>query len=255
MQGLNEALQTIQRTAVAAEHPKTIDVGSPYKVGYLIGERVEVYDKALPPREHVVYDLDSLRAWCDERSPVWHNDDRVVVVLDDEAYRVSTVAMPLPLHPTFGALCQAPERVDQALLIRWLRLHLKETLEKDYPTLIATMREIRIRQNVAGQGTVEHGRESMGKTIDNSVTGADAIPEEVLLNVPIWLHHEARVQVRCYFDIDVQAVKFTFAPMPGELEHARQAAQAWLHEQLEALAPESTVYFGSPTVRYGDFDD
>lgn len=243
---LAEAINVIQATAVAAARPQKLEIGNPHQSAYLVDGELKQFEHERPARQHTVYDLQSLKPWCEETTPIWHDDDRVVVILDDDGHRDDTVEMPLPLHPTFEALCEAPRNVDQAAMIRWLRLNLKDILDKDHPNLISLLREIRITQNVAGTGTVTHGRESMGKTIDNAVTGVDAVPEDVLLRVPLWLHHDAFVSVPCYFDIDTSNVKFTLAPKPGAIEQAKADGQAWLHEQLEELAPESSVFFGTP---------
>ena len=244
---LKEALELIQSTATAAAGPHKLATPSLHKSRRLLpdGKIDEVVDEP-PPRNHTVYDIDSLSSYAEE-AVIWHCDAGVVAVLNDAEYRDSQVTMPLPVHPKFAAIeRQTGNTFTQKGLIDFLRLNLKPEIENAVPGFISQLREIRVQQNVAGDSTIKHGRESMGKTIDNAVTGADALPDELELTLPLWLHLDALVTLHFVFDIDVAEAKFSFRPKPGELERARANGQDWLHKQLESACEDSTILFGKP---------
>lgn len=248
---LKEALELIQKSARDAADLKSLYTENPHQTRVLLRDGViDVVQAAFPPRKHEVYDLQSLADWSvrtdSTTAVIWHNDEQVVLVLDDAAYRENTVELPLPKHPKFSAL----ERLDESLpktqkeLLSFLRLNLKAEIDAAVPGFIGLLREIRIAQQSTGSAAVQHGRESMGRTIDNSVTGADAIPEDFSVQVPLWLHLDCRVELEMAFDIDVEQAKFALRPKPGELEKALADGQHWLHNRLVAECADAVVYFG-----------
>lgn len=244
---LREALELIQDTATKAAGPKDLPSASNHAMRVLLPDgKIDEVSADPPKRNHTVYDIDSLAIYGSD-AVLWHSDTEVVAVLDDEKYRDNRVTLPLPVHPKFAAIeRQTGNSFTQKGLIDFLRLNIKQEIEEAHPGFISTLREIRIQQSVAGDSSIKHGRESMGKTIDNAVTGADALPDEFVLSLPLWLHLSVIVQLHCVFDIDVTTATFSFRPKPGELEKARATAQQWLHGQLETACESATILFGKP---------
>lgn len=245
-----EALKVIQDTAVKASGPHKLPSESEHAESVLLpsGEPLTVV-KAIPPRGHVIHDIDSLSAFVADAPDVviWHNADEVVAVLNDTSYRDSRLSMPLPIHPTFTALAKMGEKTyGQKALIDFIRLNLKKEIDSAVPGFVSALREVRFVNNASGESTVQHGRESMGKRIEQSVTGVDALPEDFILRVPLWLHLDCAVAVECALIVETAEGQFRCGPKPGAVEQAKVAGQKWLGEQLESACEKAVVYFGAP---------
>lgn len=246
-----EAIALIQQTAVAAKGPHKLPSDSPHveRVVLPSGD-VDRVEHTIPPRDHQVHDIESLSAFVSDIPDVvvWHDTQRVIAVLNDESYRDSTLTMPLPIHPTFTALAgMVGKSLGQKALIDFLRLNLKKEIDAAVPGFLSALREIRFVNAASGESQVQHGRESMGKRIEQSVTGVDALPEDFILRVPLWLHLDAVVSVECALVVDTAEAMFRCGPKPGAIEQAKVAGQKWLGEQLESACEKAVVYFGSPT--------
>jgi hypothetical protein len=248
-----EALKLVQDTAVKASSPKDLPSESSHVSRRLLptGE-VDTTTAAIPPRKHVVYDIDSLSAFVADADNVvvWHDNQQVVAVLNDEGYRDSRLCMPLPIHPTFTALgnCQNLN-FTQRDLIDYVRLNLKKEVDTALPGFVAALRAVKIEKDESGESDLQHGRESMGRRIKQSVTGIDALPEDFVLVVPLWLHLDAVVQVECALVIDTMKETFRFGPKPGAIEQAKVAGQKWLGQTLESACDKAVVYFGGPEAK------
>lgn len=245
-----EAIKVLQDVAVKAATPQTLPAKNAHERRVLLpnGESLSV-EADHPPRCHQIHDLDSLAAFVADMPDVvmWHDADEVVAVLNDATYRDSTLTMPLPIHPTFEALAGMSDRqFGQKQLIDFFRLNLKKEIDAAVPGFVSALRDVRFVNNASGESLVQHGRESMGKRIEQSVTGVDALPEDFSIRVPLWLHLDAVVDVECALLVDTAEGKFRCGPKPGAIEQAKAAGQKWLGAQLESACDKAIVYFGSP---------
>lgn len=260
---LKDAIVTIQQTAQAAKQPQITKLDArknAHETRLLMpAGTIETVVEDVPLREHTVFDIDSLATWsakpsadgdeapASDAAHIWHSDEEAILILDDEGYRENTVTLPLPQHPKFTAIAdQTAGKFSQKSLIDFLRLNLKQEIEEAYPGFIATLREIKFSQGQAGASSIQHGKESMGQTIDSQVTGADKLPEEVTIEVPIWLHLDCTVKLDFAFDIDTAAAQFSFRPKPGVIDQAMATAQAWLHQRLTEECKGAVIHFGRP---------
>lgn len=245
-----EALKLIQDTARKAHGTHDLPTCSTHEERVLLPNGdVDVVTHVIPPRQHVVHDIESLSAFVADLPDVviWHESTNVVAVLNDAAYRDSRLTMPLPIHPTFTALDDMSGEVfSQKQLIDYLRLNLKKEVDSAVPGFIGAIREVRFVNNASGESNIQHGRESMGKRIEQSVAGVDALPEDFTLQVPLWLHLDCVVSVECALIVETAEGKFRCGPKPGAIEQAKVAGQKWLGKQLESQCEKAVVYFGSP---------
>lgn len=249
---ISDGLKMIQDTAVKAAGPYPLPAASNRETRTLVNGEPYIVVKAHPPRDHVVYDIESLAAFVANIPDVviWHDDKRVVAVLNDADFRDSRLTMPLPIHPTFTALEEmAGEDYGQRELIDYLRLNLRKELDSSVPTFIAALRDIKFVNNASGDAQIQHGRESMGRRIEQSVTGVDKLPEDFILDIPLWLHLDAVVKVDCALVVNTADETFRCGPKPGAVEQAKVAGQTWLGEQLEGACDRAVVYFGSADSR------
>lgn len=245
-----DALKLIQDTAIKSAGPSDLPADSEHSHRRLLPNGdIDVVTDAIPPRNHIVHDIDSLAAFIADQHDVvvWHNAREVVAVLNDASYRDSTLSLPLPIHPTFTALAgMTGKEFSQKQLIDFLRLNLKKEVDAAMPGFIASIRDVRFVNNASGESTIQHGRESMGKRIEQSVTGVDALPEDFVLRVPLWLHLDAMVSVECALVVETAESKFRCGPKPGAIDQAKVAGQKWLGAQLESACEKAVVYFGAP---------
>lgn len=248
-----EALKLVQDTAVKSAGPQKLPAASPREERVLLpsGEPL-IIEKAHPARNHVAYDIESISAFVrdDQGVIIWHDDRQVVAILNDADYRDSRISMPLPIHPTFTALAKCyGESYTQRELIDYVRLNLKKEVDTALPGFIAALRAVKIEKDESGESDLQHGRESMGRRIKQSVTGIDALPEDFVLQVPLWLHLDAVVSVECALIIDTFKETFRFGPKPGAIEQAKVLGQKWLGQELESACENATVYFGGPEAK------
>lgn len=110
----------------------------------------------------------------DRRIVVWHSHNGgVVAVLDDEDRR-DTVTLELLAADEFRTLLQVAERsgcaarnYDQQSFVRLLRVELAGCLED--PTVIGSLRQLDWEKAEKGHATSQHGKESLGKSIQAKV--------------------------------------------------------------------------------------
>lgn len=254
MEGLNEALITIQETAVKAAGAGVVS-GVQLRNAKLIHHDATLveFKDGLPRRAHHASDLDSLAAIVtdygdNDNSTVWHQSNSVVAVLDarDESYRDDTVHWALTESTKWNALVKmAPQPRIHADFVRFLVQNLRDELDFAAPGLLGILRNLKFRTGDEQAGDVKQGRESMGRQIDAEVSGAGDLPETVLINVRRWASLEYVATVECLLVLDVQERKLSLRPLADQLEIAENGAQGWLHAQL-TQAVQCPVYFGTP---------
>lgn len=210
---------------------------------------VTPYDVPPSPRSHTVDSVEDLIAaaglW-DNGAVVWINADKVVLVIDD-ADRRDTVTLPLVKSHQFQTLVRMSNtpQMDQQQLIRLLRIDLPGALSR--AELLTTIRQIKFRQSSSGESNVQHGSESLGRSIEAQVTGANDIPEQVAVSCNVYQNpgeREFTATVMCDLEIVPTEQKFRFRPLPDELERVTEAAIAGIRERI-AQDIES-VFYGTP---------
>jgi hypothetical protein len=204
-----------------------------------------------PRRKHTVSGLEDLFLACrDEKiapSPeIYHGEESVVVLLDREGRR-STITMPLIRSGRWKTIeSLAGKTFTPKDAIRLLRYGLHDT---GIEAVVAGLRRIDWSRSSTGTSVVEHGRESLGRSVEAAIQQADKIPEEFAVRVPAFLNQGFRdftALVRCgvYVDLEVQQIAIT--PLADELEWAMNAIQNQIHEALVAALPNVPIFNGVP---------
>ena len=78
-----------------------------------------------------------------------------------------------------------------------------------------------------------------------AVSGAEPLPETVILRVKRWADLDHVIEVECLLRLDPVGGKLALKPLADELQEAENKAHDWLHERLTD-AVECPVYYGSP---------
>jgi hypothetical protein len=253
-----ETLRLAQETAVRAAGVEVKEIpGDPENILVSQGDKYEV--RAIPPGRiaHVVLSLDDLVAYarrCEESDAeenptprsVWHNAEQVVLLLDDEDRRdrVTFALQPSEAFETLSKL-QGPDKgwMPQAAFVRLLKIDFGVS-----PAIVAAFRVLDFKRGDASHGDVQHARETLGKSVEAAVQGTAAIPEDLMISIPLYrTAGETAIQhVRCAVEINPVQGLFKLTPLPQELDAVVQAHQADLHERLQKQLPECGVFYGTP---------
>lgn len=102
----------------------------------------------------------------------------------DKHDRRDSVAMAIGLSNALAALFSLGNWTDHKTVVQTLRDYLYDAAPAD---LIGTMRTLEFNRRNDGSRSVEHGRESLGRAVENEVKAKNgALPETVQLNLPFF---------------------------------------------------------------------
>jgi hypothetical protein len=255
-----ETLELLQSTAQKAQKPETIEIPGENRIKHfaLNGELKEI-DVPPPNRKHTfrrladLIDMANLYGNNDGHPAVWHDQNQVVLLIDDTDRR-DTAVFPLDATAKLRKMMHLEKEqpmMTQKQLVRLLRVDFELEAAK-----VAIFRRIDWSSNTTGQGTVERGRESLGRTIEEQVKGAQEIPESIVIPIELYrnLGEDEVYNLRCLVDFDIQDSLIQIIPAPGEIDHALHLHQMNIRERLEkGLLVESEkdvsaiqIYFGTP---------
>lgn len=262
---LKQAIGLIQNTAVEAAAARVVEVpGDGRKI--LVQYAEQLKEVAVPPpcRKHAVHTLADLIEYTlrviakipPDAPPdpprvgpvVWHGVKGVVLVIDDEDRR-DLVTFPLTYSRRLMRLCsleQDKPTFDQKRFVRLLRTELGLPNEG----VVAKFRKLDWKVADEGSGSVQHGKDRMGKSIQAEVQGSDELPEEISVPVPVYQEAGERQEyiVRCAVEIDAINQSFALIPLPEEIQKAIDNAQANIRDRLSLAigASRAAIYYGAP---------
>jgi hypothetical protein len=120
--------------------------------------------------------------------------------------------------------------------------------------MIAPFRKLTWSGHQDSEGELRRGKESMGQKVLAVVNSVDQLPEDLMINAPVYNVASVGVQsMDCLVDVDVQRQRFGLLPKNGEIEAAIERTHFHLQELLEQLletkgVDDCPVYFGDPGV-------
>jgi|GEM_PF-3175807 len=260
---LAEAIKHIEETAREALGCEIVDVSdNPRMTWVRIGCGLTKIETPPPPRRHEVHTLNDIIRYAQAaaggdseesaRTVVWHDNQDVWLVLDDEE-RHDFVRMHLTLSTPYAKLerlnaAYATEVtwMDQATFVQLLRCDLGAP-----PATVSQFRRLKWSTTHGTQGEVAHGADRMGKELQAQVSGADGLPEDITLAVPVYNQQGERstYQVPCHVLTDTVQNQLALLPHVGATTAALQAAQASIRERLTAALGDTPVYYGNPQLQ------
>lgn len=187
-----------------------------------------------------------------------------VVALLDEADGIETVRFDLETSDNWKAierLTDVPDEGDEAggpFLQKDLIDFLRREVNGEYepPNIVQKLRAVKFTKAVAGDSTVQNGRESMSRSVLTELVGVDQIPDEMVAEVPFYENARTNdgalieVGVTLCIDTDLAKEAFYLRPKAGEMAAAREFAMNKIAVALrETFAGygDITVFVGSPT--------
>ncbi|MGA2035377.1 MAG: hypothetical protein ABSG68_24280 [Thermoguttaceae bacterium] len=268
-----DTLELIQKTACDAQAAIIVNVPGDGRTVYLSqgGELKDIQIQPAP-RDHRVHSLADLIAYAksvvgETPSPlaqiyrsavsdggpvVWHNEEGVVLVLDDDDRR-DRVTFALHNSRRFLILKQCMKErawMKQPAFIRLLRID----LALDNLRVVGQFRRLDWETGQRGSSEVRPGADRLGKEIMAKVQGVDELPEELSIPCPVYCDMGEREEyvIRCALEIDAVNQAFQLLPIADELEYIVDLAQASIRARLDAELSDVQdnlavpVYYGAP---------
>lgn len=252
MSWLKDAMEFIAGKATAAEAVQIVELPG-RGTAFLLrtGDKVQEHKSEPPPRAHTLFSLaaieDAVNQWGEvDNTVVYLNATEITLVFDDHQDRLDEAVFKLPVHPQWVRLQQLVKQssLPQKQVVRLLRHDLEGCVTD--PALLTRLRSLEFKRSNDGGRTQEHGRESLGKSVELKVQNAAEIPEFTTLNVPLFdLSISTRQPIRCTIELDPLNEQIAIEPIPGQLELAMQAVLQSLQEHLKA-STMCTVIIGRP---------
>jgi hypothetical protein len=179
------------------------------------------------------------------RTVVWHSADKVVLVLDDEDRR-DTVTFPLLLSDAWKMLLQLetqPEPMTQRTFITLLRRYLGCG-----PGTTQQFRKLNFHSKSDAVAETMRTRESLGNSVEAEVIGTSELPDDLIVEVPIYASQGERqaYPVRLLLDYDVQTQRIAAVPEADLLDTLVDRHQSDIHDRLRSELIDVPVYYGSP---------
>jgi len=254
---LKEAIELIVKLGRDSESMRQVRIPGDHD-RVLVGPDLVEYRIPPEPRRHTVRTVEDLGAAAKREAAhsgisVWHDDERVVLVLD-EATRREWFEMPLQVAATFKTLrgLETSYLFAQRDLLSLLRVELSGCNVSS--ELIQGLRKLKFRSSAEVRGEIGHARESLGRDVDAEIVADIALPERIEIDSAVYTNpgEDAAWPVVCMIDPQPLVQKILFRPLPGDLDEAVRQAQRGLRGRLEATMPEGTpIYYGQPSLVEG----
>lgn len=223
--------------------------------------KLQTFDIDPPPRKHAVRTLGDIvtaaNRWqkvqgetdvAPRSGVIWIGDASVVLLPNDDDRRDS-VSMPLVRTDLWQTLLNLKQNscVDQPAMIRLLRTQFAQVAGAT--ELLAKVRLIRFRSAEESNSEMNHGKESLGMSIEREIVGGQDLPEQLEVFVSPWLNGNAIGPSRVRVDVEIRVAdkKFSLRPNPDDLAAAEQEHQEAIAQHLQdELGPKQTLLFGTP---------
>ena len=111
---------------------------------------------------------------------------------------------------------ESGEMLTQAEIVRLLRITMRGCLS-DTSKLLEILRKLNLKVTVESGGDIQHGKESLGRNVLATATGAAEIPEEVTFNIPVYNNHVFRAKIVCAIEVFPADGRFRLTPYPMEM--------------------------------------
>lgn len=251
---LKEALDFLANQFHKTKEARLLAVPGDGRTAYVDQDgKVTELSIAPKPRESKVDSVDDLcaaaKAYGDAaESSIWLSPSAIVLIQHDDDRR-DRVTLPLresTQWKTIKRLASNPV-VDQAELVRLLRTELIGVGGR--AELLAAVRSIKFRSSAEGTSNIQHGNESLGRVIENAVTGAGAIPEQAICMLPLYDNQGMRGdEFEVLLDLEIVAAeqKFRLKPLPDSIEDAQNAALETYRTEIIDTLKSVRVFYGTP---------
>jgi hypothetical protein len=250
---LKEALEFLSQQARDGKKVQILKPEAEPKHVYAIVQEdgsAEWRDAQPQPRAHVAASIQPVIDFASKAddAAVWYSRAGVVALIDNDTRR-DRVTLPLSLSPQMVKLLElerASHSFPQPAFVKLLRTTFADCLSTA-GNLLDIIRTVKFINNDGGTAVVQQGKTSIGRQIQQEVTGAGALPDYVTLTVPTFAGAFLfRGPVRCALEVNTGDQTFQLLPLPGELEANQAGAEAAIGEVLRAGLGDVPAYYGRP---------
>jgi hypothetical protein len=247
---IREALEYFVRISREADKPFNLEIADPKAKYFLVNGKILRAEIPENPREHRPNSLEDFIAVVlkfGDDPFVFFDEKSVIGILDGYDHRVNWVTFVLVKSDQWEALTSYGRWLSQKDFVRLLRIDLVGCLLP--ATLLDRVRKLVIENGVAISSEVGRQKESLGRSIQATVTGSGDFPEQVVLSIPIYktLGEKAGYPLRCSVEIDPMRMEpFRLLPLPDELERVQHLAMTSIRERLLAGLDGVPIFYGRP---------
>ena len=255
---LAEFLDRVVGLARSSDRVERVESGDP-RVLLLRTPGGELVERSIDPplRDWEVADFDSLIQVIQEQADpvVFVGDDSVEVLLDEDDRR-ERCSLSLSATSRWNEVLRLEceeRRFGPRDAVRWLRFQM-HSMGDGLAKLGAALSRIDFERKSSGQHVSEHGRESLGRSVEARVQKPEEVPESVVMRVPIWTTGglEDVVQaVRLGVFIDSEEEKVGVRVLADETDAALARARRVVAQRILAALGEDAnvpVLLGEPTM-------
>lgn len=247
--------ETIRAIAEMAQKSDAAQVqslpGFPARLLVRHNGKLDYVDVPPPERQHVIRSLpDFVSALTDAviaKDPEVYFSMREAVAFLDRKDRRETIRFPITPSDRWTAVqgLQSSQPMTTKEAIRLLRFDLHGSGAE---SVIQSLRRVDFTRTSAGKSTVEHGKESFGRSVEAAVQQADSVPESFCLHVSPAVNVGLRgfdVSIRIGVMIDLEAERILLRPLADELLAAQVSFSAAVRAELSRLMPSVPVFDGA----------
>ncbi len=257
---LAEFFKALQAQAAVQHKLEIVPVPGDERRAYVVhGGKHEAIDIDPPPINDTVRsfaDFCELAASRRIGTPAVYFDEKSLIAIYDGEDRRDRTTMPLEYAERWSSVLKLGDGVSlsQKEAIHFLRFGLGvDRLDK----VLFCVRKLDFLRTSTGKATTEHGRESLGKSVEMTVQQADQIPEDFDVTVaPLASRGLTGITVTICVGVvlDLEQQRIVFRAMPDSIRNARNAllgaVQALLVDEAKARSaddsPAFLVIHGSP---------
>lgn len=246
-EGIGQVGEQIEKLAIASVKTKILETNvEPDGAYYLVGPDGKAELKTPSPKRHAEtldtplelakFLADLVKAEKITNAATFYTETRILAVYDRDDRRDS-VAVNLKPSPQYVWLRDAKSVMSQSDIVRTLRITFRGNLG-DGSDLVTILRKLKFKADGTAEGDVQHGRESIGRSIVNEVTGLNALPEEIAFSVPVFDNHPFRARIECALEINPADQTFRITAFPQQVKNAMDAALADVEFTLAGNDPK-----------------
>lgn len=222
----------------------------PDKVFVRHGEELEEHDVPPPRRSSEIHDLADLIKYLQSGiapyPEVYVSRESVRAYLHREDRR-DQVFMPMTLTHRFSTLWGLANKVTHFSPKEAIALLRFDLYGNHSPAMISALRKVDFTRRNTGENVTEHGRESLGRSVEAEVQQAAEIPDEFLVSVPIYQEaglrsFEVTARVCVYLDAQNEAIRLI--PLKDEIEASWGNILGEIRDSISNQSPGGPVYRG-----------
>lgn len=236
------------QAAQTVKPPQEIQfLSNPHQIAYVHGGGVEFIGRQRDARSHQVERIEDLvtavQKWGGD-SCVCVGPNKIEAIFDDGHLGINHAVMYLRPMQAFARVEEllGGKEFSQVDLVRLLRNDLRGAS----PALLSAVRNIKFSRSENGVSNLQHGNESLGRSIEAAVTGADKIDESFIVATPLYAIKDLLVfHFLVTVEVNTQKQTFTLRAQRDEVDDARQATLEQIVGMFEGGLDGATIVIGT----------